>query len=219
MRLRGPSFAECFVHDNAVATPIDTQNVVHGVKIFGPGHGRNSTSKEGVSGATTGFADYSGTVAGTVKATTSAPHNLDTGDVITINAGANYAGIHIITVIDADEFYFTDVWVSDDGIVNWTRPDYMIPSKNCDVQLLLHLSGTPETANSAFEFHFYVNDTPIEHFKAEQRFKLAADVDTVGLGGIDPVLRASNIWLGITPLDNNGDITIKHGNITMLELE
>lgn len=217
-RLKGPSFAECFVHDNSTATVITTQNVVHGVKIFGAGHGRNSTSKEGIGGTTSAFADYGATVTGTVKATDVA-HGLDTDDIITINGGANYAGIHKITVIDDDNFYFTDTWVSDDGAQPWTRPDYMIPSKDSDIQLMMSLSATPETANSAFQFHFYINETEVDHFKAEQRFKLAADVDSVSLSGIDPALGGDKIWLGITNLDNAGDITIKQGNITMKELE
>jgi len=58
------------------------------------------------------FADYSGTVAGTVKATCSAAHNLTSNDYVFIYSGStgNYDGYLQITVVDADEFYFTETW-------------------------------------------------------------------------------------------------------------
>jgi hypothetical protein len=62
----------------------------------------------------TAFADYDATVSGTVKATRAA-HGLATGDVITQSGTTNYNGDFAITVIDEDNYYFTDTWVSDDA--------------------------------------------------------------------------------------------------------
>jgi hypothetical protein len=61
------------------------------------------------SGAITAFADYSGTVPGTVKAT-SAGHGLTGTSVKQISGTVNYNGSKSITVIDADNFYFTATW-------------------------------------------------------------------------------------------------------------
>ncbi|MCK5017541.1 MAG: hypothetical protein KAS32_10780 [Candidatus Peribacteraceae bacterium] len=61
------------------------------------------------------FADYSGTVTGTVKATTSSAHGLSTDDLVTIWNTTSYNGQFRITKVDADEFYFTDTWVADDA--------------------------------------------------------------------------------------------------------
>lgn len=69
----------------------------------------------GVSKTITKFADYGGTVAGTVKCKTSASHGFVTGNHITIAGTTNYNGTYSITYIDADEFYFTATWVSDDA--------------------------------------------------------------------------------------------------------
>jgi hypothetical protein len=71
--------------------------------------------------AITVFADYGGTVAGTVKAT-SVAHGL-TGTVanIRISGTTNYDGVYTITVIDVDNFYFTDTWVSDDATGWWGK--------------------------------------------------------------------------------------------------
>jgi len=71
--------------------------------------------------AITAFADYGGTVAGTVKAT-SVAHGL-TGTVanIRISGTTNYDGVYTITVIDVDNFYFTDTWVSNDATGWWGK--------------------------------------------------------------------------------------------------
>lgn len=62
----------------------------------------------------TAFADYGATVTGTVKATRAA-HGLTTGDVITQSGTTSYNGNFEVTVIDADNYYFTDTWVADDA--------------------------------------------------------------------------------------------------------
>lgn len=69
-------------------------------------------------GAITAFADYSGTVAGTVKVT-SAAHGLSNSDVVTISGSTNYNGTFAITVVDVDNFHITDTWVSDDAAGAW----------------------------------------------------------------------------------------------------
>lgn len=74
------------------------------------------------------FADYSGTVAGTVKATTSAVHGLITGDYVTIAGTTSYNGVFKVTVIDTDDFYFTDTWVANDATGTVTLKGVYLPS-------------------------------------------------------------------------------------------
>jgi len=62
----------------------------------------------------TAFANYGGTVVGTVKAT-SATHGFATNDIVTISGTTNYNGTYSVTKISANEFYFTDTWVADDA--------------------------------------------------------------------------------------------------------
>lgn len=62
----------------------------------------------------TAFADYSGTVAGTVKVT-SASHLLETGMKVTIAGTTNYNGFFDVTKINANEYYITATWVADDA--------------------------------------------------------------------------------------------------------
>jgi len=65
------------------------------------------------------FADYGGTVTGTVLATDVA-HGRSTGDVVAITDTANYNGTYAITKVSDDTFYFTATWVATET-GNWTN--------------------------------------------------------------------------------------------------
>jgi len=68
-----------------------------------------------VQGSITAFADYSGTVAGTVKVTSNA-HGLTTGWPVTISGTTSYNATYTsVTVIDANNFYVTATWVANDA--------------------------------------------------------------------------------------------------------
>jgi hypothetical protein len=62
----------------------------------------------------TAFSDYSGTVAGTILAT-SVAHELQTNDKAKISGTTNYNNLYVITKVDDDSFYFTEVWVADES--------------------------------------------------------------------------------------------------------
>lgn len=67
------------------------------------------------------IADYSGTVAGTVKITTGSSHNYITGDSVEVSGTKNYDGTYTITVVDATNFYFTGTYYSSEsvGVTAW----------------------------------------------------------------------------------------------------
>ena len=70
-----------------------------------------------LSGTISTFVDYNGTVSGTTKVTCSASHNLETGDRVTLTSSpdAYYNGSYAVTVVDADEFYFTKGYSAEDS--------------------------------------------------------------------------------------------------------
>jgi hypothetical protein len=92
--------------------------------------------------AITAFADYSGTVTGTVKATSTA-HDLLTGDAANIKDGSigAYDSCQIITRIDADNFYFTATfsatetataqWTSEKLAYRYARPSVLQVTRVC----------------------------------------------------------------------------------------
>lgn len=72
------------------------------------------------------FADYSGTVAGTVLATDT-DHPYLTGDLINIKDGSvgSYDGDETITVVDDDSYYFTATFVSTEtATAQWTSEKF-----------------------------------------------------------------------------------------------
>ena len=75
--------------------------------------------------AITAFADYSGTVSGTVSCT-AAEHGLDSGERVNISGTTNYNSDYVIERIDDNTFYFTKTFVADDatGTVRWTSFEY-----------------------------------------------------------------------------------------------
>ncbi len=59
--------------------------------------------------------DYSGTVAGTIRFTTSTAHSLTTGTMVTIRNTSSYDGYYSATVINSTQFYITKTYVSNQG--------------------------------------------------------------------------------------------------------
>jgi len=96
-------------------------------------------------GAISAFADYSATVAGTIEVTAAA-HGFVTGNTVVISGTTNYNGTYILTVIDADTFYVTAVWVADDGASVWVG---------------LQLSLETETAMSAARLLGFMDETMV----------------------------------------------------------
>jgi hypothetical protein len=72
-----------------------------------------------ISDSISDFTNYSGTVAGTTKAT-SVSHGRTTGQSLIISGSANYDGTYTITKIDNDNFYFTKTYVANDSVAWWT---------------------------------------------------------------------------------------------------
>ncbi len=84
-------------------------------------NGVHEISEVLISGTVDAVADYSGTVAGTIKITDTA-HGLDTGAVVTIAGTTSYNNTYTITKIDDDNFYVTESFVADET-GSWTTPD------------------------------------------------------------------------------------------------
>ncbi len=210
-------YAECFLHNNASASTITTASTQHAISGYGAGHSEGISPTAGITGTTSAFADYSGTVAGTVKATDTA-HGLTTGDIITIEGGANYAGVHQITVIDANEFYFTDIWVSDDGAQPWTRGDYIEIKRKGTYILAFSASITPASANQVFEFHIYKGTTELDHFKVEHKFLLTSDIATVSMTGVDPADIGDRFWISMANITSAANLTIKNSNMSIIQV-
>lgn len=99
-------------------------------------------------GTTTGsisaFADYSGTVAGTVLVT-SANHGLTNYSAVTITGTTNYNGTFAATIVNSSTFYITDTWVSNDATGTWTVPSGALkvyPASTTSVEFGINFTTT-----------------------------------------------------------------------------
>lgn len=116
-----------------VAMTVNSKEVHIGIDTMSPywvgkvGHGQfnygtswtisNATNANPIvitvnSGVVSSVADYSGTVADTIKITTAAAHGLTTGQSVTISGTTNYNYTYPVFVIDTDEFYVIATYVS-----------------------------------------------------------------------------------------------------------
>src|SRR3990167_8338606 len=170
-------YGEMFIYEGAAVTTIGTASIHHLIQGFSTGMVNGWTFDAGSNGAISAFADYSGTVAGTVKATDVA-HGLATGEVVTISGTTNYNGVFVVTVIDADNFYFTDTWVADDATGNW----YQGSSLKAGVGsaglygILWNISGTSAGTNKVYQATIFQNATEVTKGAIEQKLFTTGDV-------------------------------------------
>lgn len=120
--------------------------------------GRRLTKE--TSGAISAFADYSGTVAGTVRVTTVANHNLVDDVYVLIYGTTNYNGDYKIKVIDATSFYLTHAWSGDDAIGTFEHDGYVQRFRKWRSNLLREDSGDARLRdNHLFVKLVYENDS------------------------------------------------------------
>ncbi len=213
-------YGEMHLHDNATVTTVNTVDIPHLVQgLFVEQIADGFTFNAGSTGPISAFADYSGTVAGTVKATDVA-HGLATGAILSQSGTTNYNGIFTITVIDVDNYYFTDAWVADDATGNWYEGDNLVVDVGSGgiYFLNLHGFGSSAGANKTFEFELYKNATPQENVEAQVRFS-SGDIQTIGGGGIVTLADGDIITLGIIGLTDATDFTLAHTNVSMFLLQ
>ena len=210
-------YADMHLHDNISTTVVNTQNEFHAIQRFVDVVSNGFAFTAGIEGATTAFADYGGTVAGTVLATDNT-HGLATGDIITLTDTTNYNGIFTVTVVDGNTFYFTDTWVADDAAGLWYQGDYYTASPGTGglYKIEFHSYGKPDAGtNQDYEFEFFINETAQENVEAARRFSNSSDVGTFGGGGIVTVADGDKLWMGVQSTTGTQNFTFTHMNVVV----
>lgn len=211
-------YAGMYFDNNGTAQTIETANTPIAVRNTTEGSLNNWTRVAGSTGAITAYADYGGTVAGTVKAT-DAGHGLSTGDIISIRGTTNYNGIFQITVIDSDNFYFTDTWVADDGASDWDSPDYLLAGAGADGDYKLIYNVSFSVGGAAADnilFTPYVNTT-VQSNAISQRYVANNDVGNATGLGIVTIAENDRVYMTVQS-DGTDDPTLKYGNILLTRL-
>jgi hypothetical protein len=189
-------YGEMYLNANGNPTTIETANTPIALREFTAGDVSGFTFDAGSTAAITAYADYSGTVAGTVLATSA--HGLTTGDWISIRGTTNYNGIFQITVVDGTHFYFTDTWVADDGASDFDEPSHLVAGTGTAGEYSLSWdmsSNEGGGAGSTFTFVAYINGTAQPSPTVQRKF---ANNDVGAYGGCGILTVADGDWIYLT---------------------
>lgn len=214
--LIGDVYGEAFIYDNAVTTTIETADTPIALDgAIETGLVQGFTFESGSTAAITVYANYDGTVAGTILATST--HGLTTGDIITIRGTTNYNGIFQITVVDSTHFYFTDTWVNDNGASDFDQGARLIAGAGAagKYSATWQMSTAPSAACTLI-WKMNVNVTPQNKSTAEQKYSIN-DLTTCSSSCALIIADGDVIWLSVQS-DAANDITNKHGEFNLHRL-
>ena len=210
------NYGEAYIYNNSNATVIETVDTPIALRQISGGLVHNFTFDAGSTGAITVYADYSGTVAGTVLIT-SGTHGLSTGDIITIRGTTNYNGVFEITVVSTDTFYITDTWVNDNGASDWDQgASLTVGAGAAGLYPAFWQMSTAPVAGCNLIFMMYINATAQTKSAAERKFPIN-DLGSCSSSCVLDVSEGDIIWLSVQS-DNTADITNKHGEFNLRKL-
>lgn len=213
--------AEAYVCGNTTEFEYNTADAWHSYLGSTAGHLEGWTHSVGSLGAISAFADYSGTVAGTVKATTGAAHGLTTGAIVTITGTTNYNGLFVITVVDNDEFYFTDTWVANDGASNWTEGGYIKCGVGSAGKYVLNWSSsnTAIVNNTILEAIISINEVIQERTRSRRKFGIGADSGNMTGTAMLDITDGDKIIMNVMNIGGTGNSIPRHANINLIKCD
>ena len=194
---------------------IDTANEWHAMNtLIVDDSDANIDIRNGLTGSISAFADYSGTVAGTVKAT-DVGHGLATGDNLTQTGTTNYNGVFQITVIDADNYYFTDTWVADDATGTWRHGSHLTVKQRGWYRLGWSFSAASAGNNISFDFAAFNDATEIDGTELRRKFGSSGDVGVVASTPLIFLEKDAHIWFGIRNVTDATNTTLSEGTLNL----
>lgn len=212
------AYGEMYAYENTTALAIGTVDIYHAVGSSGlvTGLVNGFTFQAGSTGPISAFADYSGTVAGTVLVTDTA-HGLLTGDIVTIDGTTNYNGTFSITKVDDNTYYITDTWVADDATGNWTMGAYLKASKAGVYRVGMSLTAHAASANKTFKFEMMKGITNLDNIAVSRAFAVT-DYTPMSATGLVTLAVDDRLWLAVMNQTDAVDITIRHINVNVSKL-
>lgn len=210
---------EMYIYENTTATTIDAVDEYHMVTDFVTGEVSGFTFNAGAGrSSVSAFADYSGTVAGTVQCTTSAAHGLTTGDYVSITGTTNYNGIFEVTVIDTTNFYFTDTWVADDATGAVVGGSYLEKTAGNPEHYKVMFSTTAYSAANAKEFKFELvkNATMLDNTAVQRNFE-TTDKGVMSSQGLVELTAGDRISLLVEGITDDTNLTVYHSNVSLMK--
>lgn len=213
----GSEFASMYLNANGTATTIETANTPIALRLFTTGSLDDWTFVAGSTAAITAYADYSGTVAGTVLATST--HGLTTGDYITIRGTTNYNGVFQVTVVDGTHFYFIDTWAGDDGASDFDQASYLQAGANSAGTYSIDWNVSTSEGGGAGSTILYIpykNTTVIAQARSQRKFA-NNDVGSISGGGDVGIVANDRVYLTAQSTGTNA-ITNSYGSVRLHRL-
>ena len=213
----GRYYGEVYISGSSDATVIETADTPIALRVnILAGNLDGWTFGAGSTAGITAFADYGGTVTGAVLATST--HGLTTGDIITIRGTTNYNGIFQITVVDSTHFYFTAIWVADDGASDYDQPARVIAGVGAaGTYAAIWQMSTASASTQTLIWKMNINITPCFKSTAERIYTINNLYNTCSSSCIFTIADGDVIWLSVQA-DGTGNITNKHGEYHLLRL-
>jgi len=211
------SYACMYLNANSTVTTNETANTPILTRHWTTGSLSGWTYVAGITGSITAYSNYGGTVAGTVRAASTA-HGLTTGDYISIRGTTNYNGVFQITKISNDAFYFYDTWVSDDGASDWDRGSYLLAGANAAGTYKASYTISSDITifiTSNVYYYIYVNATrqsktismKYHNANAETNISVGEDYITIAVGDrVSLAVECSNA--AANPTNRYGTVTL-----------
>jgi len=216
LRTLGDAYGEAYIYNNSTATVIETADTPIALNgIIQTGLVQGWTFETGSTAAISVYADYSGTVAGTVLATST--HGLATNDIITIRGTTNYNGIFQVTVVDSTHFYFSDTWVANDGASDFDQGARLIAGTGSAgiYSASWQMSTTPAAA-SILTWKMNINTIPQNKSTAERKYPIN-DLGSCSSTCVLDISVGDVVWLTVQS-DATANITNKHGEFNLRRL-
>lgn len=217
---RSAEYAEMYLHESTDVINILTADEWHlGVGFLEGDNAAGWTFQTSSISTIDSFSDYSGTVAGTIKATTSAAHNLSNGEIVSIvnTTGPNdYNGVYIITVVDADEFYFTNAGWNATTTGTVIRGVNYVAGALAAGKYLLVGSGSIEPAanDQTYDFTVFINATQQDKIEMRMRAKSNTEFNAFALTGFFDITDGDIVNVAVKNVGGNADITAaRYANI------
>ena len=210
--------AEMYQYESAGVQTIDTTDVYHFALLYSAGDLEGWTFNAGSTGPIASFEDYSGTVAGTIKAVDVA-HGLITGDDISItgtSAPNDYNGIYTLTKIDDDSFYFTNAGWNATTTATWVEGSYLEAGAAVAGCYLINFSITAASAAAAknFKFELFKNSSELNKTATEMT-PAGTNHQSCGSNGLVTILPGDRIYVALKNETDANDLNLEHSNVIL----
>jgi len=201
---------------NSTATDIDDANTWFPVRTATQGSQIDGwTFTGGSTAAITAFAD----AGGGETTVTSAGHNLENGDTVTISGTTNYEGRFVINDVTTDTFDIVDAYVADDATGTWYCGDYLKAGASSAGEYFVTwaASTSASNANDILDIAIELNGTVLTESVIQRKY---SNTDVGASAGTVIVTIAANdkLVLVVRNTSTANDMTFKYGSLTAVQI-